>query len=146
MPSVIGFDYGERRIGIAVSQLEFGTASPVTTIQKPASGLPWHQISKIINQWQPSILVVGCVMHRSQDNNRLQKNIRSFCKKLKARYHLPIEVVDEFYTSALAYDTLKEMRKKGRKKITKEDIDKASAAIILDHWLTNSKIIPESAS
>ena len=137
MPSVIGFDYGERRIGIAVGQVEFGEANPITTIRKPASGLPWHQINKIIEEWKPSTLVVGCVMHQTQNNNQIKKNIQSFCNKLKARYHLPVEVVDEFYSSATAYEILKDMRKKGRKKISKEDIDKASAAIILYHWLSN---------
>ena len=144
MPSVIGFDYGESRIGIAVGQLEFAKANPVATLQNPASGLPWEQINKIIEQWQPSTLIVGCVEHDTQNDNRLKKNIHNFCKKLKARYHLPVEIVDEFYTSATAYDMLKDMRKEGRKKITKEDIDKVSAALILDHWLSNANTTTSS--
>lgn len=138
MSNVIGFDYGERRIGVAVGLLEIGTANPLTTIRVPASGAPWTEINKIIQKWQPSTLIVGCVEHSTQDNNLLRNSIHHFCENLKARYHLPVETIDESYSSATAYGILKDMRIKGqRKKINKVDIDKASAAIILNSWLSS---------
>ena len=139
MSNVIGFDYGERRIGIAVGLLDIGTANPLTTITVPASGSPWDEIDKIIKQWQPKILIVGCVEHRTQNNNLLQTRINRFCGHMKARYHLPVETIDESYSSAHAYEILKDMRSKGqRKKINKVDVDKASAAIILHSWLASN--------
>lgn len=138
MSSVIGFDYGERRIGVAIGVLDVQTANPLTTIIVPASGIPWDEITHIIEEWQPNTLVVGTVSHATQNNNAIHKKVDIFCKNLDKRYHLPVETIDEANTSIKAYEILKDMRSKGqRKKINKTDIDKASAAIILDSWFSN---------
>lgn len=137
MSSVIGFDYGARRIGIAIGNVDIQTANPLTTIIVPSSGIPWDEITCIINEWKPSTLVVGTVSHETQNNNAIQKQVHNFCKKLNTRYHLLVETVDESNTSMKAYEILKDLRSQGqRKKINKGDIDKASAAIILDSWFT----------
>ncbi len=138
MSSVIGFDYGERRIGIAIGILDIKSANPLTTIIVPPSGIPWYEITTIIEEWKPNTLVVGTVDHATQNNNAIQKRVQSFCKNLNTRYHLPVETIDESNTSVKAYEILKDMRSKGkRKKINKIDIDKASAAIILDSWFSS---------
>ena len=138
MSSVIGFDYGERRIGVAVGLLEIGTANPLTTITVPASGIPWDEIHAIIQEWKPSKLIVGCVEHNTQNGNHLQRKIKQFCENLKSHYQLPVETTDESYTSVHAYEILKGLRSKGkRKKIKKDDIDKVSAALILNSWLSS---------
>lgn len=136
MSGAIGFDYGERRIGVAVSVFDMGTANPLTTISTNMLGIPWDKIDKIIKEWQPSTIIVGCVEHSTQNNNLLKKKIRRFCDNLTTRYHVPVETIDEAYSSATAYEILKDMRSKDqRKKISKSDVDKASAAIILNSWL-----------
>ena len=138
MSCVIGFDYGERRIGVAVGLLEVGTANPLTAISAPTSQILWNEIDRIIKEWSPNTLIVGCVKHSTQNNNLLKSKINRFCKNLKSRYHLPVEIIDEAYSSVTAYEILKDMRSKGqRKKITKHDIDKASAAIILQSWFSS---------
>ncbi len=135
MSSVIAFDYGERRIGIAVGTLEVGIATPLTTINVTATGIPWDEISAVIQEWQPQKLVLGFVQHQTQHNNLLQKQIKKFSHELIKRFKRPIEWVDEAYTSESAYKMLKEIRSKGeRKKINRQDIDKAAAAIILESW------------
>ncbi|QMU61757.1 MAG: Holliday junction resolvase RuvX [Gammaproteobacteria bacterium] len=137
MSSVIGFDYGQRRIGIAIGNKDLQTANPLTAILVPPSGIPWDEITTIIEEWQPSTLIVGTVTHATQNNNAIQKQVQNFCKILNTRYHLPVETVDESNTSVKAYEILKDLRSKGqRKKINKMDIDKASAAIILDSWFS----------
>ena len=142
MASVIGFDYGERRIGIAVGSIEFGTANPLTTIQTAKVQILWEEIDKIITEWNPDTLIVGRVEHQTQNDDLIKDKIDHFCKTLKSRYHLPVEAIDESYSSATAYEILKDMRSKGeRKKINKTDIDKASAAIIVNSWLS-SNIVP----
>ncbi len=144
MACIIGFDYGERRIGVAISVLELGIANPLKTIESSESKFLWREIDQIIKEWAPITLVVGCVEHATQNNNLIKKKINVFCKNLKSRYHLPVEIIDESYSSTTANEILKDMRRKGqRKKINKPDIDKASAAIILNTWLSsrsNSKI------
>lgn len=138
--NVIGFDFGERRIGIAIGLTSICTANPLTTLSVPSTGVPWDKIDSLIQQWHPSNLVVGRVEHQTQNNNRIQKLINSFCENLSARYQLPVETIDESYSSATAYEILKNMRTEGkRKKINKEDIDKASAAIILHSWFAETK-------
>ncbi len=138
MSRVMGFDYGARRIGIAIGNLGIQTANPLTTVLVPSSGIPWDEITPIIKEWKPSTLVVGTVSHETQNNNAIQKQVQNFCKKLNSRYHLPVETVDESNTSIKAYEILKDLRSKGqRKKINKTDIDKASAAIILDSWFSS---------
>lgn len=141
MSSVIGFDYGTRRIGIAIGVLDMQTANPLTTLTVPPSGIPWDKITTIIEEWKPSTLVVGTVSHSTQNNNAIQKQVGNFCKTLNKRYHLPVETIDESNTSVKAYEILKDLRSKGqRKKINKTDIDKASAAIILDSWFSYKNI------
>ena len=139
MSSVIGFDYGARRIGIAIGVSDLKTANPLDTIVVPASGIPWNKINSIIEEWQPILLVVGCVEHATQNDNAIQKQVLNFCNQLKTRYHLPVETIDESYTSAKAYEILKDLRGQGRKKINKTDIDKASAALILNSWFESKQ-------
>jgi len=142
MSSVIGFDYGERRIGIAIGILDLQTTNPLTTIIVPPSGIPWDEITTIIEEWQPNTLIVGTVTHTTQNNNAIQKQVQNFCKILNTRYHLPVETIDESNTSVKAYEILKDLRSKGqRKKINKTDIDKASAAIIIDSWFSYKNTI-----
>jgi len=141
MSSVIGFDYGARRIGIAIGVLDIQTANPLTTLVVPPSGIPWDEIADIIKEWKPATLVVGTVKHDTQNNNAIQKQVETFCKNLNKRYHLPVETIDESNTSINAYEILKDLRSKGqRKKINKTDIDKASAAIILNSWFSSKNI------
>ena len=135
MSSVIGFDYGECRIGVAIGVPSAGTANPLTTLLVPSSGTPWDKIDQIIGQWHPDALVVGRVEHDTQDQGRIKQRVRNFCTALQRRYRLPVETVDESFSSARAYALLKDMRARGqRRKIRKTDIDKAAAAIILQTW------------
>ncbi len=139
MSNVIGFDYGERRIGVAVGLLDIGTANPLTTIEVPTSGIVWSDIDKIIQRWQPRGLIVGCVERGTPNNNALRSKIHRFCERLQVRYYLPVEIINESYSSVTAYEILKDMRRKGqRKKINKVDIDKAAAAVILYSWLASN--------
>ena len=141
MSSVIGFDYGTRRIGVAIGVLDMQTANPLTTLIVPPSGIPWDEITTIIEEWRPSTLVVGTVNHSTQNNNAIHKQVENFCKSLNTRYHLDVETIDESNTSVKAYEILKDLRIKGqRKKINKTDVDKASAAIILDSWFVSKGI------
>lgn len=135
MGSVIGFDYGESRIGVAVGVADIGTANPLATLVVPASGIPWNKIDEIIQQWTPRMLVVGRVEHDTQYDGLIKRQIGRFCRDLNTRYRLPVETIDESGSSSRAYELLRELRKQGRRrKISKSDIDKAAAAIILQSW------------
>jgi len=133
---VLGFDFGERRIGIAVGQRITGTATPLTTIISKNQNPDWDAIGELIREWQPEALVVGMPYHLDGNDTRLSERIRKFCRQLEGRYRLPVHQIDERLSSAEAERYLKHERQQGRKKpVQKNEIDQLAAAIQLESWL-----------
>lgn len=133
---VLGFDFGERRIGVAVGQRITGTATPLTTIISKNQNPDWDAIGELIREWQPEALVVGMPYHLDGNDTRLSERIRKFCRQLEGRYRLPVHQIDERLSSAEAERYLKHERQQGRKKtIQKNEIDRLAAAIQLESWL-----------
>ncbi len=132
---VLGFDFGEKRIGVAVGQRITGTATPLTTLSsndKP----DWHSIEALIQEWQPDTLVVGMPFNMDGSRSDMAEKIDRFCRQLEGRYHLPVAQIDERLSSAEAEHKLKLQRQQGRrKKIDKLEIDRLAAAIQLESWL-----------
>lgn len=134
--TVLGFDYGARRIGVAIGQTLTGTASPLATIE--CGGAPdWDAIGRLIAEWRPRRLIVGMPRHLDGREHELQPVIERFARQLEGRFGLPVELVDERLTSAEASARLIDSRQKGRrKKIRKAEIDRLSAAILLETWMS----------
>lgn len=135
MPSgvYLGFDFGYKRIGVAVGQRLTCSASPLATIEAK-SGIPdWHVIQKIITQWNPQALIVGlptCI-----DNSELYTTsaARRFAKQLHKRFALPVHLVDERLSTVEARGHLFEQG--GYRKIKKTEVDSIAACVILEQWL-----------
>jgi putative holliday junction resolvase len=135
--SVLGFDYGERRIGVAVGQRITGTATPLTTLTSKNQKPDWDAIEQLIEEWQPEALVVGMPYHLDGNETLLGERIRKFCRQLEGRFRLPVHQIDERLSSAEAERYLKHQRQLGRKKrINKNEIDQLAAAIQLESWLS----------
>lgn len=136
----IGFDFGEKRIGLAIGQTETLQASPLTTVRNINGRPQWSDIDDIVAEWLPVGLVVG--MPLKEDGTAQQQSILStaFARKLRTRYSLPVFRCDERYSSIEASDILAENRRLGhrRRKLQRTDTDKTAAAIILDDWLSGS--------
>jgi len=136
MGTVISFDFGLKRTGIAVGNTTTGSASPETTLQSQDEKPDWQAISVLINEWKPEQLVVGMPTELDGSDSPLKKRIERFCNQLNGRYNLPVDQENEQFTSIEAAQRLKQLRQSGRKKkVGKDEVDKIAAAIILENWM-----------
>jgi putative holliday junction resolvase len=130
--TLIGFDFGERRIGVAVGETSTGIANPLGAIEADANEVRFREIGRIVDEWHPAGFVVGLPRHADDSEHAVAKLAEKFARRLEARYGLPVAFVDETLTSALAESHLRETRtRRGRK----SDIDAVAAAMILQSFL-----------
>lgn len=127
---VFGFDFGIKRIGIAMGNTLTGQAQPLALIQAIDNAARFKQIGALLAQWQPARLVVGEPRHPDGAEHEMTLRCRRFANQLHGRFNLPVELVDERYSSAVIG------ARRG------EHIDAQAAAIILqqyfdDHANTN---------
>jgi putative Holliday junction resolvase len=117
--TVLAFDFGLKRIGVAVGEPELGTAHPLPAV----SGFP--EIQKLVVEWKPARLVVGLPV-REAGEHPLAKRVEKFARQLEGRFHLPVARVDERFTSVEAESRLRGVRKKA--------IDSVAAQLILEQY------------
>ncbi len=135
--TILAFDFGLRRIGVAVGQDVTGSASPVGVVANRDNGIDHDAIAALIREWRPSVLVVGMPAHADGSPTDLDKPIRSFIAELE-RFDLPIDTVDERHTSIEAERVLKGARAAGsRGRISKESIDAAAAVFIAERYFAS---------
>lgn len=136
----LAFDFGLKRIGVAVGQSITRTASPLSII-KAQNGIPqWEEITKLIEKWQPQALIVGVPVNFDGTNQEMTKYARNFAAQLHARYHLPVHEIDERLTTKSAREEIYE--KGGYKALQKEPIDSIAAKLILEDWMRESSYSP----
>ena len=134
--TILAFDFGLRRIGVAVGQDVTGSASPLGVIDNSENGADREAIRRIVDEWSPDRLVVGMPLHTDGSMSEMSNAVRSFVDELAA-YDLPVETTDERYTSMEAEAALRNARQQGsRGRISKEDIDAAAAVFIAERYLT----------
>ena len=140
MPSapavVLAFDYGVKRIGVAVGQAATGTASPAGVI--PVHGAPdWTALERCVRDWSPARLLVGVPYNMDGTETALTATCRAFADELARRFGLPVDCVDERLTSSAATADLREARRSGARtrRVRREDIDAHAARLILETWL-----------
>ena len=131
--SLLGFDFGEKRIGVAVGHLETRLATPLAVLHELSNDERFARIAALIAEWQPSALVVGLPVHMDGTEHELTRLARKFGNRLTGRFGLPVEFADERLTSAVADDLLREIGKKARAR--KEHLDAVAACQILQAWL-----------
>ncbi|MFC7781232.1 Holliday junction resolvase RuvX [Legionella taurinensis] len=129
----LGFDFGYKRIGVAVGQTVTLSARPLPTLVA-RQGIPdWQLVTKLIEQWQPQALIVGlptCIDGTEQYTTPLA---RHFAKQLKKRFSLPVHLVDERLTTVEARSQL--FAEGGYRKLKNSQVDSTAACIILEQWL-----------
>lgn len=131
--TVIGFDFGEKRIGVAVGELETRLANPLTTISEEATDRRFAAIEKLLNEWKPVLLVVGLPVSMDGTEHKLTLLARKFANRLNGRFALPVEFCDERLSSAVADDMLRDLGLKARAR--KTPLDAVAAQQILQAWL-----------
>jgi putative Holliday junction resolvase len=133
--TILSFDFGLRRIGVAVGQDITGSASPLGVIRNNDEGPDTDRIAALIKEWRPTLLVVGMPFHADGSDSDIQDPVRAFIELL-GQYDLPIDTIDERYTSIEAERVLKEARAAGtRGRLTKEMVDAAAAVFIAERYL-----------
>jgi putative Holliday junction resolvase len=130
--TLIGFDFGERRIGVAVGETSTRIASPIGAIEESANEARFRAIGRIVDEWQPAAFVVGLPRHADDSEHTVAKLAEKFARRLEARYHLPVAFVDETLTSAIAEAELRATRTRATRKA---DIDALAATLILQSYL-----------
>ncbi len=130
---VLGFDYGEQRIGVASGQTITGSATPLTTLNAVNQQPDWTHIEQLIREWQPDALVVGIPTLLDGTETPATQRAQRFARQLEGRFQLPVHQIDENLSSVEAEQQLKKNKKLGQH--NKQEIDKMSAAIIVQRWL-----------
>jgi putative holliday junction resolvase len=133
--TILGFDYGKQRIGVAVGQEITGTARGLVTLSNIKLQPDWNKIDSLIAQWHPHLLVVGLPVNMDDSPHDLETTVRDFGKSLKTRYNLPVEWIDERLSSREAEAILADQIPARHRQREKQEIDKLAAAIILQSWL-----------
>lgn len=131
--SVLGFDYGHKRIGVATGQTITGTASPLTTVFVQSDDSHWQQIDELVTQWKPDALLVGIPYLLDGSETDMSRSARDFKNTLQQRFGLPVYLVDETLSSYQAEAILKQNMKIDQH--NKAEIDKMAAAVIVQGWL-----------
>ena len=125
--TVLGFDYGKRRIGVAVGQTLTRTATALRSVPVRNRRPDWDRISEWVREYQPQLFVLGLPLSPDNNPHPLAVHITHFGRQLKDRFHLPVEFIDERLSSheAASRATVN----------TAEDLDAEAARVILESWL-----------
>lgn len=132
----LGFDFGNKKIGVAVGQTTTGTATALQTLRSINQTPDWTGISRLILEWQPTGLIVGISRQQDGRDNSITPRMHKFCRQLEGRYRLPVYQQDEtlttFEAKQLLYD---EISLRAGKLWAVQD--QLAAQLILQSWLNN---------
>ncbi len=136
MGRVLALDYGERRIGVALSDPTYTIASPLTTLKRrPGKRPPWPEITRLIEEQEVEEVVIGLPLDLSGEEGEWAAEVRVFGEQLARRTGLPVHWIDERLTSVQADRTVRGLGLKRSQREEKERVDAAAAAIILQNFL-----------
>ena len=130
--TVLCFDFGEQRIGVAVGEHLLATANPLVTIDNESNEIRFEAISKLVKEWQPKLLIVGLPLSLDGAETSVTQLCKKFARRLNGRFNLPVMMIDERYSSVEASDLLNQSGIKGRAQ--KEMLDQVAAQTILQSY------------
>jgi putative Holliday junction resolvase len=130
---VLAFDFGTRRIGVAVGDTGVGLAHPLATVPSAHGDECLRAIEALVAEWQPALLVVGLPTHADGVPHAMTERARRFAGQLERRFRLPVELCDERFTTHGASDALREAGARGRER--KAARDRVAAQLILQDYL-----------
>jgi putative Holliday junction resolvase len=133
----LGLDFGQRRIGVAITDTLSCAPRPLSAVAFGHSGPDWTSLDRLVSLHAPHVLVLGSPYNEDGTTGRLQPATDRFAAQLRERYRLPVDRVDERHSSREAGERLIGQRRAGtrRRRIQRTDIDNEAAAIILQRWL-----------
>ena len=128
---IVAFDFGEKKIGVAVGQTKTNTSSPLQVIFNNHDKVNWNEISILLEEWRPELILIGKPLNMDGTDSEIMKKVDVFYKKLKSLYDAKFEYVDERLTTFEARDILKENNV--------ETVDANAAKILIDNWFNRNK-------
>ena len=123
---IIAFDYGEKKIGVAVGQTSTNTSSPLKIIFNKDNKTNWISISSLLDEWKPDLILLGKPLNMDGSESEIMKKVDKFYKELKSIYDADIEFVDERLTTFEAREILKDEKH--------DNVDAHAAKILIDNW------------
>lgn len=140
--TILAFDYGTKRIGVAVGQTLTASARALTTLKNINHNKPdWPALEKLFTQWQPQLCVVGLPLTMDGDEQVMTARARRFANQLHGRFGVQVETMDERLSSYEAEQILAE--KHSHRGYNKAEIDSTAAELILKSWLQSHSGIEE---
>ena len=132
--TILAFDYGTRRVGVAVGNSETKASQALKTITAPNADELFRELESLLKEWQPDLIVVGLPTHPDGTQHEMTARAKRFGNQLHGRFHLPVTWVDERYTSAVL---------EGNSQMH-DNLDAHSAALILEQYFAENKSVPEN--
>lgn len=129
---VMGFDFGTKRIGVAIGQTVTQTARPLDTLLAKAGEPNWDMLAKLLKKWNPDTLIVGIPLNMDGTDQTISHSAREFAEQLRLRFHLPVEEMDERLTTKDARERL--FAEGGYKALQDGQVDKVAAQLIINNW------------
>ncbi|MFT4178639.1 MAG: Holliday junction resolvase RuvX [Thermomonas sp.] len=138
--TVLGFDVGMRRIGVAVGNALTGSARAVAVVDMHEAGPDWAKIERLQREWRPDGFIVGDPMTLDGGDQPIRKAARAFARELHARMKLPVAMMDERNSSQEAARRFAQARASGGSKRRDADLlDAVAAAVIIERWLASPR-------
>jgi putative Holliday junction resolvase len=137
---VVALDFGLKRIGVASGDTLTRIAHPRTALSNGPKGPDWPTLDRLLADTRPARVAVGEPYNADGSVSALTEAARRFAAELAQRSRLPVDLVDERWSSQDAEERLRDARASGerRRRVTKEDVDAAAAAVILERWFANN--------
>lgn len=134
--TVLGFDVGARRIGVAVGNAVSATARDLAVVKMRDGIADWPAIDKLLREWRPDALVIGDPRTLADGDQPSRQRARRFACDALSRYGLPVRLVDERSSSIEAAQRFADARAAGaRKRVDARNMDALAAAVIVERWL-----------
>ena len=127
---ILSFDFGTKKIGVAVGQTKTRTSSPLEVIFNKNNVTNWSKIHSIVEEWRPELILVGKPLNMDGTDSDIMKTVNIFFKKLNKITNIQCEYVDERLTSFEARQNLLEIKT--------DLVDAHAAKILIDHWLSEN--------
>ncbi|HET7096233.1 MAG TPA: Holliday junction resolvase RuvX [Casimicrobiaceae bacterium] len=130
--TILGFDFGTRKTGVAIGNTLTRVARPLTTIESGASAARFDRIASLIDEWRPDMLVVGRPLHADGSEHEMTARAERFARQLSGRFGVKVALVDERFTTVVADAELAGAGVRGKDR--KAARDAVAAQLILQSW------------
>ena len=133
----LAFDYGHKRVGVAVGDAITGSARPLPTVNTTGTDVDWKPLLALISEWRPRAVIVGLPLNEDGTEQPITTAARRFAAELAKRSGSTVHLADERFSSRAADDALRDARSSGRmtRRVRKGDRDGQAARVILEQWM-----------